>query len=236
MICISCNNEHNEKFCPNCGEKSEVKKITLTSIIEEAFSTITNMDKGFLYNIKSLFKNPKEFTADYISGKRKGILNPISFLIISISIYLIIETFFKVPVEVDEPVVHSVIYSKGYLIGQSAGEFIYSYSKYFFMFLIFPLANSTKLVFQKYNYMEHIVISSFIIGLATLISIITFLFFKPPLVFNPILYIILFYLIYKIFKNQGEFNYLLTLVSLFLFIFQISIIILTVGIVMSYFN
>jgi len=93
MICITCEEEHSEKFCPNCGERSGVKKITLTSILEDAFSTITNMDKGFLFNIKNLVINPRKTTTDYIFGKRRGILNPIAFLIMSITIYLVIESF-----------------------------------------------------------------------------------------------------------------------------------------------
>ena len=85
MICISCHTEHNENFCPNCGERAGVKKITFRSTIEDAFSTLTNMDKGFLFNIKALVINPQKLTTDYLIGKRRGILNPISFLIISIS-------------------------------------------------------------------------------------------------------------------------------------------------------
>ena len=78
MICVSCNNEHNDKYCPNCGEKNGIKKITLASIIEDTFSSVTNMDRGFLYNIKALILKPQKLITDYILGKRRGILNPIS--------------------------------------------------------------------------------------------------------------------------------------------------------------
>lgn len=97
MICISCNKQHNEKFCPNCGEKAAVKKITFKSIIEDIFLTVTNMDKGFLFNLKNLSLKPRPFISSYIRGKRKGIFNPMSFLIISITIYLIGENFFASP-------------------------------------------------------------------------------------------------------------------------------------------
>ena len=54
MICLSCDNDHNENFCPDCGEKSGVKKITFSSTIEDALSGLINMDRGFLFNLKSL--------------------------------------------------------------------------------------------------------------------------------------------------------------------------------------
>jgi hypothetical protein len=93
MTCINCNNEHESKHCPDCGERAEVLQITFSSLLNSGVSTITNMDKGFLYNLKSLFKEPRKLVTDYIKGKRKAILNPISFMIICISLYLIMESF-----------------------------------------------------------------------------------------------------------------------------------------------
>ena len=74
MKCISCELNHNEQYCPNCGERNGVERITISTILGSTFSTITNMDKGFLFNLKSLFLKPRKITTDYISGKRKGIL------------------------------------------------------------------------------------------------------------------------------------------------------------------
>ncbi len=59
MICIACENEHQENFCPNCGERAGIPKITFKSMFVEAFKTVTNMDKGFLLNLKYLTLHPK---------------------------------------------------------------------------------------------------------------------------------------------------------------------------------
>ena len=235
MICINCKHEHQEKFCPNCGEKSDVKKITFTSIVENAFSTITNMDKGFLFNIKALISNPRKITNDYILGKRKGILNPISFLIISISIYLIVESFFKIPNDQIETIAISEDYSKAYIYGLATGKLIYIYLKYFLIFSIFPLGNSTKIIFNKYNYLEHISISSFIIGLAALLSTLTYLVFRIPILFNPILYIVIFMMVYNVFTTgERKFDsFLSSFGVIILFIIQLIIFIIVAGIIMS---
>jgi len=237
MICIACNTEYSSNFCPNCGENSKIKKITFNSFIQDAFATITNMDKGFLYNLKTLFINPKKIPTGYLLGKRKGILNPISFLIISISIYLILENLFKVPNEhVDTSFTRSPLFEKSREVGAAGGKIISAYFKYFWIFSVMLLANTTKLIFGKYNYLEHVALSSFIIGQATLFAIIGFLIFKFPLIFDPLLYLSILYMIYFIFK-QGKDKIdilLLSITSLILFVIQIFLVITIIGLAMIY--
>ena len=234
MNCINCNLEHYEKYCPNCGEKKETKKITLTSIIEDTFSSITNMDKGFLFNIKTLIINPQKITIDYILGKRKGIFNPISFLIFSITIYLIVITFFKIPKElVDENNLTKTGLRK---VSYDLGYFIRANIKYFWILTIIPLGAALKLIYKKYNYLEYLAISSFIIGQATLIGIISFLAFRFPLIFDPIVYLVIIWLIYKIFnKNSKLESVLISTTVLIIFIIQLIIIIGTMGVI-KYFS
>lgn len=236
MICISCHTEHHENFCPNCGERAGVKKISFRSTMEDAFATLTDMDKGFLFNIKAMVVNPQKLIIDYLMGKRKGILNPISFLIISISIYLVLEAIFKTPTNIEVPNSQNILFNEGYTIGKAAGLFIKSYYKYFLIFTIFLLANSTKITYQKFNYLEHVAISSFVIGFAILVSIIPFLLINFPLLFNPVYYIILLVMIYRIFKNthNKSDSLILLFTSLLLFIIQLFLVIFIVGLIMNY--
>ncbi len=233
MICISCNNEHEEKFCPNCGEKNGVKKITLPSIMEDTFISVTDMDKGFLYNLKSLVLNPKRITSDYINGKRKGILNPVSFLILSITFYIVMITFFKMPRPLgDKEVILGTTYGKfGYVIG----KFITTNLKFFWILSIIPLATSIQLIFKKYNLIENLAISSFIMGLAILASGIGYLFFRIPIIFDPVLYLVIMWLVYKVFnepKNRSE-VFILAASVLFLFILHLALIMTIIGMIGS---
>lgn len=231
MNCISCNFEHNEKYCPNCGERKETKKITLSSIVEDSFSSVTNMDKGFLFNIKALFLNPRKITIDYVLGKRKRIFNPISFLILSITIYIIVITFFKVPKELAQE--NNITKSQLKKVGNYVGLFIRTYLKYFWILCIIPLGISLKLFFRKYNFTEHLAISSFIIGQATLIGILSYLVFRFPLIFDPVVYLTILWLVYKIFKNNNNRieAILISTTVLILFIIQLIIIAGTIGVI-----
>jgi hypothetical protein len=231
MICISCKNEHSSDFCPNCGEKSSTKKITFTSIFEDTFSTITAMDRGVLYNVKSLFLRPQEFTSEYILGKRRGVLNPISFLIISTTVYLIIESMLRVPIA--NPELKLIPESDIQKVGYSAGKTIAIYFKYFWILCIIPLAISTKLIFRKYNFTEHLAINSFILGQATLIGLISFLITKIELTFNPIVYLLILWLVYSVFLKQKE-KYdtlLMSIGALLLFILQLFVILMGIGLI-----
>lgn len=198
MVCINCESEHNSNFCPNCGERAQVSKITIKSIINEGFATLTNMDKGFLYNVKQLTLNPAQLVKDYINGKRRNILNPISFLIISVSLYLIVDSM--IPREAQTEATRSGFYDAGRRIG----GFIKNYFKYYWILSVVWLSTSTFLVFRRYNFAEHLAINSFIVAQATLIGIITALLFNLPLLVNGIVYCVLLAMIYFIFKTKDK--------------------------------
>ncbi|MEQ8549994.1 MAG: DUF3667 domain-containing protein [Cyclobacteriaceae bacterium] len=231
MICISCKTDHNANFCPHCGEKSETKKITFKSITEDAFTTVTDMDKGFLYNCKQLFVNPKSMSVHYILGKRKGILNPISFLIISVTMYLIVESILRIPTEntggQKSPEADIM------KVGFAAGRYIRIYFKYFWILSIIPLAASTQLIFRKYNFTEHLAINSFILGQATLIGLVSYMIFKIDMPVNPLVYLLILWLFYRIFmiENDKIETFLMSFGALIIFIIQLMIITTAIGVI-----
>jgi hypothetical protein len=231
MVCISCKNEHSSDFCPNYGEKSNTRKITFTSIFEDTFSTITAMDRGVLYNVKNLFLRPQEFTSEYILGKRRGVLNPISFLIISTTVYLIIESILRIPIA--NPELKLIPESDLQKVGFAAGKTLANHFKYFWILSIIPLSISTKLIFRKYNFTEHLAINSFILGQATLIGLISYLIAKTELPVNPLVYLTILGLVYRVFLKQKE-KYETILMSfgvLLLFIFQLFVIVIGIGMI-----
>lgn len=234
MNCISCNFDHSEKYCPNCGEKSGTKKITFTTIVQDAFSTITYMDKGFLFNVKQLIVDPQKIAVDYVLGIRKKILNPISFLIISVSIYLLVWTFFKLPN--DSLIEDANNKAEMRVLSVEVGKFIGANLKYFWILSIIPLGVFLKLVFQKYNYFEYLAISSFIIGQATLVGSISFLLFRFILIFDPFIFLTIFWLVFSINKRKNNFieSLLLALSVLIMFVIQLVIIIAGIAVLKNF--
>jgi len=168
---------------------------------------------------------PKKITTDYVKGKRKGVLNPISYLIFATTFYIIVITIFKAPKEVES------IGNDPKNLGYEAGRFIREYIKYFWILSIIPLGISLKLIFRKFNYPEHLAISSFIIAQSTIIGIGSYLILKIPLILDPVVFGSMFFLIFKIFKRENDTieSTLLTISALFLFVVQWILIIATIG-------
>lgn len=232
MVCISCDNEHMENFCPNCGERAGIQRITLQSVFNEVFYSFTSMDKGIFYNLKYLTLNPKQLITEYIKGKRKGIYNPLTFLIIATTIYVILDGLIDIPTK--EVIIETTDESKKsriYLAGVEAGHLIRDYLKYFWVLTVFWLSTSTRLLFGKYNLIEHISINSFVLGFATLAGTLGVFFFNLPLPFNPIVYIIILITIYRIFEvKKDKFSTVIqTVFSLLFFIVQVYLTLFIIG-------
>ena len=200
--CISCGFEHSERYCPKCGEISIRRKITFDAVLGESFSTFLNMDKGYLYNLRGLTFSPQSFIQEYLSGRRKGIFNPISYLVISISLYLILENIFPVaetPVST-ETIKDTTIFKVGY----EAGTIITDYFKFFWVVSIFLLALPSAFIYGKKNYAEHVTIASFIIGHATLLVAFLTPLINVPLIFNYVLYTLILILYYRFYSNPKD--------------------------------
>lgn len=202
QVCISCAYQHSERYCPNCGEVSNFRKITFKAVFGEALSTFTNMDKGFLYNLRGLTFSPQAFIQEYLSGKRKGIFNPLSYLIISISLYLILESIFPIaaPKLPSETMQDTFIYKIGY----EAGTIITQYFKFFWVISVFFLAAPTALLYGKRNYAEHVTVASFLIGHATLFVAFLTPLLRMPLIFNYVLYTFIIILHFRFYLNPKD--------------------------------
>ena len=114
-----------------------------------------------------------------------------------------------------------------------AGYFIRAHLKYVWILTIFPLALSLKIVFKKYNYVEHLAISSLIIGHATFVSVISYLIFRTMLIFDPVVYSVIFLLVFKIFgknKTIGD-SLFWSIMTLLLFILLLIVLVILIAIV-----
>ena len=91
--CLNCGYpfSHDEKFCPECGQKNRGKKITLGNFLKEIFAGFLSWDTKFWRTLIPLLIRPGKVSKDYIEGKRSRYTNPFRFyLTTSIIFFLII--------------------------------------------------------------------------------------------------------------------------------------------------
>lgn len=169
--CKNCDIIFTGNFCENCGQK-KYKRIDKKYIWDEIQYTFLHTNKGFLYSVKSLLKNPGKTAKEFIEGNRVNHYKPIllTFVLSGISAFI----SFKI-IGLNE--IMGDFYANQKLNSEFMNDYLSFISSYnsFIMLLSIPFfAFFTKIAFYKWghNYYEHIVMNSYILSFYTLFSII----------------------------------------------------------------
>ncbi|MDO5615736.1 MAG: DUF3667 domain-containing protein [Cruoricaptor ignavus] len=168
--CPNCKKNIVENFCGNCGQK-KYKRIDKKYILDEIQYTFLHTNKGFLYSVKSIIKNPGKTAREFIDGNRVNHYKPIllAFVLSGISAFI----SYKI-IGLNE--IMSEFYSKQHMNSQFMNDymsFTSSYNSIIMLMLIPFFALFTKLAFRKWgqNYYEHIVMNAYILSFYTLVNI-----------------------------------------------------------------
>ncbi|MBW1293961.1 DUF3667 domain-containing protein [Aquimarina litoralis] len=200
--CLNCGTEYKGNFCPECGQKGTVDKITLSFLVNDFLSRFMDIDKGILFNIKHLTLYPQKTIFNYLLGKRKNVLNPVSYALIATSLYLLISSQF----ELNWINTTNLEKYKGEIYDNSyeAGKIIGTYTKFFWLLNILFLSVFSRLFFKKFSFLEHLAMNCFIHGHATILGILTFIPFRLPVVYDPFVFLYIIILNFMIFQKKGD--------------------------------
>ncbi len=91
--CKNCGTEINSKYCPNCGQPNELKRIDGHYIIHE-IEHVLHFERGILYTIKELIINPGQNVRNYLTENRNRLVKPIIFIIVTSLVYSICNSLF----------------------------------------------------------------------------------------------------------------------------------------------
>jgi hypothetical protein len=184
MICANCEHAFDSKFCPACGQKADIHRVKIKTVVHDFLHAFTHADKGFLLLVKELVTKPGIVAREFMEGRRKRYFNPLSFLVITSAVFAYIDD------------------TTGYmeaLTGGSQGtdsarvspqmrevfEIVRTSGKTLTLFLIAPLFALLSWLFfirSKYNYAENFVLNAFLFGEAMIFRIV---FFIPVHVIFP---------------------------------------------------
>lgn len=169
--CPNCNQVIIENFCSNCGQK-KYKRIDKQYIWEEIQYTILHTNKGFLYSVKNIIKNPGKTARGFIDGNRVNHYKPIllTFVLSGISAFI----SYRI---IGLKEIMSDFSSKQHMNSKFMNDYMSFTSSYnsILMLLLIPFfAIITKFAFRKWeqNYYEHIVMNAYILSFYTLINIV----------------------------------------------------------------
>ena len=87
--CLNCGAESNGKYCPDCGQEMEIKRLQVKIILHEVTHGILHWENSILKTFRKLLVNPGGTAKEYISGLRKSYVKPFSYFIFIQTIFLI---------------------------------------------------------------------------------------------------------------------------------------------------
>jgi hypothetical protein len=206
MNCKNCNTPQRTdyKFCPACGAKVVVKRLTFRNLVYDITERVFNVDSTFFRTFIQLFNRPEQVIDSYIQGVRRRYLNPISHLGIAL-------TLSGLTIFVMKKVMTPEMFNAygGDLPEEVAGkiyEAVFDYSSLFFLVYIPVFALAGYLTFNKKNYFfsEYVIAFIYIMAqwsIAVFLPTILILLFAPETYMTvsfPFLFVMIAYSIFAI--------------------------------------
>lgn len=177
--CLNCGNPLKGPYCEQCGQKSSTHRLSMKHFVEhDLVHGIWHVDRGILYTVWQLLKRPGPFLNEYLQGRRAGVFNVVTLLLICAGLVLIVSDFQGQMTEVETELGKS---EETRIVAQ-VFHFLDHNAKWLILGLIpiFSLASFIVYRKRKYNYTEHLVINSYLFGMFLFLMLLLGLLFKLP--------------------------------------------------------
>ena len=168
MNCKNCGNEIEGKFCSSCGQSAKVDKLNLQSFLSELADNVFQINKGLFFTIKELSLKPGHTIRNFLEGKRKNHFKPIAYVFLLSTIYILVSKFSDSPTLIEDFFAGASdnVQEEGSVEKFPIIEWLSNNYAYTTLLLIpiFSLASFLSFLGLKRNYLEHIVLNSYITG------------------------------------------------------------------------
>ena len=169
MNCKNCGHRIDGKFCTSCGQNSNVGRIDLPNFLNEVTESVFQINRGFFYTIRELFLRPGNTLKDFLNGKRKNHFKPIAYVLTLSTLYFLITQSANQNTWMDDGITGWMAGATDQNSETQVSPIISWFSKnyaYSILLLIPIFSLASYLSFKKFgkNYLEHIVINSYITG------------------------------------------------------------------------
>jgi hypothetical protein len=176
-ICLNCDSNIINKFCSQCGQKTDTHRITFRHFIfHDILHGVWHFEKGILFTLKEAFIRPGKAALDYISGKRIRYYNVFYLILLVIGLNLFMNSYY-------DSVSHAYLGTTEQTAtgaGKSAGDFLTHYSKLLIFSFVPLFAIDSFVIFRrkKLNLSEHFIIAGMVfLGVMIIVTVTNLLFF-----------------------------------------------------------
>lgn len=89
MSCINCGAEVHTAFCPACGQRSGVKRLTFRDTLVDIWQNLAGFDGVLLRTLADLTRRPGKVARSYIAGVRIKYFGPVAYFFFMITLLLV---------------------------------------------------------------------------------------------------------------------------------------------------
>jgi hypothetical protein len=174
ITCKNCNNTFEGKFCNNCGQSADTQRLDFKFLLKNLRKNFLKyFHGGIFYSAGQLFTRPGHTIREYIEGKRVKHFEPIALLITVATFYGIFYHYFGINLFEGDEVPGEKITAKminDWLSNNFSLETL-------LLVPIYSLASHIVFKKQKYNFIEHLYLNTFLGSQRIFLRIVTFPFF-----------------------------------------------------------
>lgn len=169
MNCKNCGQIVDGKFCNQCGQSSKVGKINLSNFLEEISSSVFQINKGIFYTFKELLVRPGDSIKEFLRGKRKNHFKPVAYLFTFSTLYFLISRVVGGSTMMNDVITGFSLATSHPEKGIEIPSFLAWLAENFayaslLLLPIFSFASSISFSGLGRNYLEHIVLNSYVTG------------------------------------------------------------------------
>lgn len=177
-VCKNCDNRVQGKFCSNCGQPAGTHRISAHFLWHDIQHGLLHVDKGILFTARQLFTRPGHSIREFLQGKRVKHFKPVSMVLILAGIYGFLTHYFHINILSNNIEIKGIGEKADEMrkVIENASQWLAGHYSLYSLLQIPVLAFCTWLFFRRagYNFIEHIVINSFLTGQKLMIRILTF--------------------------------------------------------------
>lgn len=85
--CLNCGTSYRGRYCPICGQTSQVRRITTGKMLRSLASAVVGGDSTFFNTAVDLLYRPGYMVRDYLCGKRSRYFAPLRMLICLVAVF-----------------------------------------------------------------------------------------------------------------------------------------------------
>lgn len=170
VVCKNCAQAFEGKYCPQCGQKASVKRITTKIIFKDVLNKLLPWDKGLLFTTRRLLVSPASMVNEYLAGKRVDYTKPFSYLFLVMAVSLI---FFS-PEDFDNfQNVQPSSSDEARAFQMEVTNWVMNHVALVMLGLIPFLSLFSRLFYRKadYNYAEHFIFNCYLTAACTVVGL-----------------------------------------------------------------